>query len=270
MRRITGCLVIVLLASVPALAIDTPHVAGDFQGWDAGTDPMTETALGSGIWTATFTGLTPGARYEFKITDGTWDNAVPASNSWLFADGAGEITITYDSNVYADGWSPTYDRIGLSTDPATWIAVGSFGTWDPNDVSQSMTDMGGGTYMYELTGLGAACYIWKPVVEGSWDSISWDGRSINTANMEFCSSDSADIVRLWVDSLGGRMKYEVEYDCFGDLNGNKAVDLQDLALLLSNYGNTGMFYFDGDLDEDGDVDLADLANLLSLYGTVCS
>jgi hypothetical protein len=48
------------------------------------------------------------------------------------------------------------------------------------------------------------------------------------------------------------------------------VDLEDLAILLSNYGVTGdATYTDGDLDGEGDVDLTDLARLLSAYGTNC-
>jgi hypothetical protein len=59
-------------------------------------------------------------------------------------------------------------------------------------------------------------------------------------------------------------------DCPGDLDGDRDVDLADLAQLLGNYGTTGgATYEDGDLDGDGDVDLADLAELLGVYGTVC-
>jgi hypothetical protein len=58
--------------------------------------------------------------------------------------------------------------------------------------------------------------------------------------------------------------------CFGDLDGDRDVDLADLAQLLANYGTTsGAAYEDGDLDGDGDVDLADLAALLGVYGTTC-
>jgi hypothetical protein len=58
--------------------------------------------------------------------------------------------------------------------------------------------------------------------------------------------------------------------CFGDLDGDNAIGLADLAQLLGQYGETsGMTYEDGDLDGDGDVDLADLAALLGVYGTTC-
>ena len=56
--------------------------------------------------------------------------------------------------------------------------------------------------------------------------------------------------------------------CVEDLDGDGAVGLADLALLLSNFGTSGPG-LPGDLDGDGDVDLGDLAGLLSAFGTSC-
>jgi len=62
----------------------------------------------------------------------------------------------------------------------------------------------------------------------------------------------------------------VQFGCAGDLDGDRDIDLADLAILLSNYGmTTGAVYTDGDLDGDADVDLSDLAALLAVYGTTC-
>jgi len=55
--------------------------------------------------------------------------------------------------------------------------------------------------------------------------------------------------------------------CFADFDGDRDVDLSDLAALLSNYGDVDTC--DGDLDCDGDVDLNDLSALLAVYGTTC-
>ena len=61
-----------------------------------------------------------------------------------------------------------------------------------------------------------------------------------------------------------------ECDCVGDLNGDRVVDLDDLAQLLGHYAATGdVSYYQGDLDFDGDVDLDDLAEMLSRYGDTC-
>jgi hypothetical protein len=64
--------------------------------------------------------------------------------------------------------------------------------------------------------------------------------------------------------------YVVPESCPGDLNGDGAVSLADLAQLLAHYGVTSeAAYEDGDMDGDGDVDLSDLAALLAVYGTSC-
>ncbi len=61
-----------------------------------------------------------------------------------------------------------------------------------------------------------------------------------------------------------------ECECLGDLNSDGLVDLADLSIMLSHYGQAGgMAYADGDLDGDGDVDLADLSMLLAHYGQSC-
>jgi len=61
-----------------------------------------------------------------------------------------------------------------------------------------------------------------------------------------------------------------ECECPGDLNGDGAVSIEDLATLLSNFGTLqGATYEQGDLDGDGDVDISDLATILSVFGTIC-
>lgn len=57
----------------------------------------------------------------------------------------------------------------------------------------------------------------------------------------------------------------------GDLNLDGVIMLNDVAILLSNYGlESGAAPEQGDLDGDGDVDLNDLAAILMRYGTTCS
>lgn len=204
-------LAVVLVASastVLAGSIATPHVAGDWQGWDPGANPMTETAPGSDLWTLTVGGLEAGSRHQFKITGGTWDSNLPTDNSWLFANDAGEVTISYDGNSNDDGFSPSTDRIGLSTDPGAWTAVGDWqeqvggGNWDNANPNTAMTSLGGGIYEFSAT-LTPGTYKWKAVVSGSWDSISWDTRSVGTADWVFETDAANDTVTFTVDALAG-------------------------------------------------------------------
>jgi hypothetical protein len=92
-----------------------------------------------------------------------------------------------------------------------------------------------------------------------WTFDHWEGDLSGSANPETIFIDGDKTVTA-----------VFEIDCFGDLNGDGLVDLNDLARLLSHYGMTaGAGYSDGDLDGDGDVDLTDLSQLLAVYGTVC-
>jgi hypothetical protein len=56
----------------------------------------------------------------------------------------------------------------------------------------------------------------------------------------------------------------------GDLDGDCDVDLEDLARLLSHFGDVGGTTHEfGDADFDGDVDLDDLSKLLAVFGRAC-
>ncbi len=206
MRKGIFTLVILVVMSVVAQAgtIATPHVAGSMQGWAPGDDAMTETALGSDIWVASFTGLVANERYEFKITDGTWDNSVPGANSWCFADGSGNITITYDGNTYEDGWVIETDRIGVNVDAGSWSLVGDFNDWNNADPTQEMTSMGGGIYAITQV-FEAGAYNLKPTYTGTWDAIGPNGRSIDAANYNL-SLPTRSEVTVYVDALAGTMK----------------------------------------------------------------
>lgn len=59
--------------------------------------------------------------------------------------------------------------------------------------------------------------------------------------------------------------------CVGDINGDRQVSLDDLAILLAHFGvQSGATLADGDLNGDHAVDLSDLALLLSHFGTTCA
>lgn len=91
------------------------------------------------------------------------------------------------------------------------------------------------------------------------------------------------VVASWNDNLGGADSgggYTINLTgasyltgqppCPGDVDGDRDVDLQDLATLLSNFGRTDSPPSTaGNLDNDSDVDLQDLATLLSNFGTIC-
>jgi len=204
MNQVKSIIALAALSLATTLHAAPPpyYIAGSFNGWDAAGAAMTETA--PGVWQANLTGLTTG-RHEFKITGGSWDWNYPGANSWLYAPESGNVTVTFDLNSYADGWLSANQRIGLSSAPSTWTVAGDFQGW--NNAGNSMTPLGGGIYQYEQT-LTPGEHMWKAVVSGSWDSISLDTRSIDTANYVFTVLPGAETVRFTVDALGGVVKLE--------------------------------------------------------------
>jgi len=73
-------------------------------------------------------------------------------------------------------------------------------------------------------------------------------------------------MHCWIES---RLSGWLVPDCTGDVDGDQDVDLADLTVQLSAFGQSGVG-LPGDLDADGDVDLEDLTALLANYGTICN
>ncbi|GMU82572.1 MAG: hypothetical protein AMXMBFR47_24430 [Planctomycetota bacterium] len=58
--------------------------------------------------------------------------------------------------------------------------------------------------------------------------------------------------------------------CYGDLNGDRAVGLADLTILLAHFGETGtVAYQEGNMDGAAGVGLQDLTLLLAEFGKIC-
>ncbi len=171
MRVFLGVLALCALLATPALA--DYYLAGDFNGWSAAGNIMTD--MGGGIWQTTLNNV--GGRHEFKVTMGDWSQNWPGSgNSWFIGDGAGNVTVTFNANDVQDGWRGNWGRLGTSTDPGTWTAVGDWQGW--NNTGNAMAAQGGGVYKYSQT-LAPGWYQWKAVVTGMWDAIGDDFRGIN-------------------------------------------------------------------------------------------
>jgi hypothetical protein len=200
-------LILPLLGVLAAPALADYYVAGDFQAWDAGDPNYVMSDMGGGIYSLT---VTPAVGFhEFKVTDGTWGWSFPGSgNSWLITDD-GSITITFDTNTYADGWTNATNRIGLDEVPTAWTAVGDWQGWDNANAATAMSDLGGGIYFYEQDFLTPGTYQYKAVNTGSWNAIGADARSVNADNYAFDITASNNHGKFWVDAYNGTIKVEI-------------------------------------------------------------
>jgi hypothetical protein len=210
MKKLLLTIITAGVLALPALAAAPYFIAGDWTGWTANGNSMTETFSGSGIWQAPLSIST--GRHEFKVTDGTWSWNVPGSgNSWLYPDGSGNVTITYDVNTYGDGYAPNPGRIGVNVDPGTWTAVGDWqsSAWNNADSLTAMSSIGGGVYELSYVIAAAGTYSYKAVNTGSWDAIGTDSRGINASTWSFTTIAANQTVDFFVNPLNGSISVTV-------------------------------------------------------------
>jgi hypothetical protein len=171
------------------------------------------------------------------------------------------ITITY-SNVRG-GWD---DEGNINTDPRFVDPLGPDGA--PGTEDDDLRLSGGSPCIDAGDNDGVPPDTLDLDGDGDTDEpipFDLDGnpRFVDDPGMPDCGFGTPPIVDMGAYESQGET-------CFGDLDGDRDVDWEDLTVLLDSYGTTsGVVYTDGDLDRDGDVDLADLAALLSVYGTTC-
>lgn len=209
MRKICGLTLVLALVGAPAFA--DAFIPGAFNGWD-NTTPMTETAPGSGIYTYSIPTQTADTFQNFLLLteSGNWDaKYIPSGDQWMVTDGAGNQTITLDTNTYADGWYPEQNRVGVTSEQGSWTAVGDWQGWDNSNPATAMSSQGGGIYMYSTGVLTPGEHYFKAVKTGSWDAIGADSRSVNANNFAFTTDAVMDSANLYVDALNGVIKVEL-------------------------------------------------------------
>lgn len=57
--------------------------------------------------------------------------------------------------------------------------------------------------------------------------------------------------------------------CPEDITGDRMIDINDISILLANFGRTDAAHEDGDVNGDGNVDLTDLSSVLAFFGGFC-
>ena len=191
-------------ATLSAASMGQYVVRGQFNDWgNLGDLVMSETFSGSGVYTATATGLNAGEGYEFKCTTPDWSFNGPPSNARTVADANGEITFFFNPTTsYADGWMPNNDkRVGWAdSDMFDWELMGAVNGW--NDPFATLTDMGSG--LHQATGVYAAgTYEFKFRRQGDWGySIGNDFG--NAASNPTFTSDGVTAVQFSLDLPNGR------------------------------------------------------------------
>ena len=205
-----------VLIAPAASSAGTWCVAGGFNGWSPDSTPLYDDLRygdllgGDGIFTTELVMPVPG-RYEFKITNCTWDVSFPTTgNSWLTTTEENQlVNISFDTNDHsADAGLPllpSTNIIHVWDSTASFTAVGSFQGWDNANPATALTAMGRGLYRLEAPIATAGDYLFKVVSTGSWDAIGLDNRSVNADNIPFTTHTDGDVYSFLLDYRSGRV-----------------------------------------------------------------
>ena len=189
--------------------------AGGFNGWSENTTPLYDDGTngdlvgGDGVFTVGLTIPTAG-RYEWKVTNCTWDVTYPSSNSWLITSEADQVVkLSLDTNDHTDDAGlemvPAVNIVHAWDSTNTFTAVGSFQGWDNDNPATVLSPLGRGLYLLEAQVETAEDHEYKVAITGSWDGIGLDNRSINAANIPFTTFTDGDIVPFLLDYRTGRV-----------------------------------------------------------------
>lgn len=215
---------------------------------------------------------------NIDLSDGGWDRGVPVDCSRgdppADFDGSGQCWLTDNSaasscNSDVDGGPTqlTSPALDLSAPEEYRIRYARWFTNDDGDADR--LDV-------EISNDDGASWV---LVESVPGGVGWVEHSFavddfvaptNQVRVRFSATDNPNnsVTEAAVDAL--KVLVVNCEPCLGDIDGSGAVDLGDLAILLSNFGTVGgVDPSDGDLNDDDRVDLGDLAILLSVFGTPC-
>ena len=214
-----------------------------------------------------------------SLTDGAWERGIPVDcergDPPADADGSGRCALTdndaaNECNSDVDGGATSFvSPVMDASDPEAVIA---YCRWYCNDWAGSpyedvfevhVSDDGGATWT-ELEIVGPS----GPEVQGGWYARQFrladvpDFSNTDEFRIRFRASDTGagSVVEAGVDGVTLKA-YSCETGVTGDVNGDGAVNVEDLLLLLAAWGPcTGC---PADLNADGMVDVLDLLELLA-------
>ena len=282
--------------------VNSAIIAADFNS-DGATDLAVADIYGDSVWILINDGLgafTPAGPYptgdqpEALVAaelDGVHGLDLAVANSGAFSGGEPSVTLLLSDGAggftmagpYEAGMRPYgIDAADLDADGDVDLAIAN---QDSGDVSV-LVNAGGGVFAAPIsypTETQAVAVMARDMdgdaapdlIVANFNTVSVLRNVSGPALSADCNAngapDECDIAAgTSTDGNGDGIPDECQSPCPGDLNGDGAVGVEDLATLLSNFGvASGATAAGGDLDGDGDVDLSDLAQMLTLFGATC-
>ena len=170
-------------------------------------DPANKMSLNEdGLYEKTYESVSAGT-YEFKVTDGTWDNCWPEQNYSLTVETLSNVTILFNEETKEvsvkmtevttepeEPEVPTEPEEPVITEP--YIVAGTDAlcgsSWTPGDVYNRMTLNADGLYEKVYTNVPAGTHEFK-VTDGTWDN-SWGD---NGNNYVFETTEVQNVIILF-------------------------------------------------------------------------
>ena len=245
----------------------------DLAGHNATINGLNDGGGGGGRVDSTVAGtpiLTVGGNDATSAFSGTIQNT--AGTLSLTKIGAGTVTLSGGLNYTGQ----TVIKAGT----LKAIGVGGVGLVSGVLTSSGGLDVQGGQAVWDYTGvtynstLVTPGYL-DPLVESELQQSYLNNWAIDpthlvgstTANADYIANGASATHALgWTDTVvGGENLLTVMYTLYGDTDLNGTVNGADLNTVLSNYQQTGQYWYQGDFDYNGTVNGADLNILLSNY-----
>jgi autotransporter-associated beta strand protein len=207
---------------------------------------------------------------------------------------AGMTTVNAGATVSPGASAGALTLADVSFNPGSTLAIELGGMTAGTDHDQLVVNSGatlGGTlslnYISAFTATPGQTFIIVDAgtLDGTFDAVSFPDaqswfidydNSAGTVTVGPCNDsdgdgvcDSADICPGGDDNVDSDGDGVPDFcDCPGDVDGDNDVDITDLGVLLSNFGQSGPG-IGGDLNGDDNVDVTDLGILLANFGVSC-
>ena len=222
-----------------------------------------------------------GSPASFSVSAG---GSAPLTYQWrkdtVDIGGATGSSYAIAATVAADAGS--YDCVvtnpcGSTTSNAATLTIGVGATITLQPGSITTTSGSLVTFGTDVSGNPADyTYQWRKDGSGLADGGSISGATTRTLTINPVALTDAGGYDCVINSvIGGctmttnTATLTVNQPCIGDLDGNHVVDLSDLSIVLSHYGQTPATYAEGDVDGNNVVELSDISIVLSHYGVPC-